>query len=523
VATLILSTKISIPPLREDYAPRPRLLERCAAGLARKLLLVSAPAGFGKTTLLTAWINHERRRSQIPFGWLSLERADGVPTRFWTYLIHALQVAVSHLGDVALGMLEASEQPPIENVLTVLLNAIAAYDQPLVLVLDDYHLLEAPAIHENLLFFLEHQPPHFHLVLATRIDPPWPLARLRARQQIVEVRQNDLRFTGEEAAKFLHRSMRLNLPPEDVAALDARTEGWIAGLQMAALSLQRQSDARAFVAAFTSNDRYIFDYLLEEVLQQQTPDVQDFLLKTAILDQMSHELCDATLERDDSQEILEYLERANLFLIPLDHERYWCRYHHLFAQLLVGHGKKLGFDDAPYHRRASAWLEAHRLPAAALGHALQAGDFAEAARIAEDNALVMLGQGHLGKLASWLDTLPEALTQARPWLCVAQAWLAVYAGKVEHTEQWLARAETLLHASVAVTQTAEERRISGHIAMIRSNPKGLALAEQWGHGEFVLSGYITRSGNRIDSKRCHRLLLQPRRKSGDLRYAGGQR
>ncbi len=472
-AALILSTKISIPPLREDCAPRPRLLEQCAAGLAHKLLLVSAPAGFGKTTLLTVWIHHEQQHHHVQFGWLSLDREDSAPTRFWTYFIHALQVAVPELGETALGMLEASEQPPIENALTVLLNAIVAHNQPLALVLDDYHLLEAPAIHESLLFFLEHQPPHFLLVLATRIDPPWPLARLRARQQIAEVRQNDLRFTNEEAAEFFHRSMRLHLASEDVAALGARTEGWIAGLQMAALSLQRQSDARAFVAAFTGSDRYIFDYLLEEVLQQQSPLVQEFLSKTAILDRMSHELCDVVLERTDSQEILAYLERANLFLIPLDHERRWYRFHHLFAQLLVSHGKKLGLDDAPYHRRASAWLEAHGLPAAALGHALQAEDFEEAARIAEDNALVMLGQGHLGTLAAWLDALPESLIHARPWLCVAHAWATIYAGKVEVTEQWLARAEIGLREGDWGARDDESRRIAGHIALIRAQVCGL--------------------------------------------------
>lgn len=473
MSALILSTKINVPPLRENHAPRPRLLEQCSTGLARKLLLVSASAGFGKTTLLTAWIQHERQHGQTRFGWLSLDRADSTLARFWTYFIRALQVAAPGLGETAMGMLEASEQPPIENILTVLLNTIAAYDQPLVLILDDYHLLEAPAIHESLLFFLEHQPPHFHLVLSTRIDPPWPLARLRARQQIAELRQSDLRFSDAEAAEFFQRSMQMRLPPEDVAALGARTEGWIAGLQMAALSLQRQSDARAFVAAFTSSDRYIFDYLLEEVLQQQSPDVQDFLLKTALLDQMSHELCDAMLERADSQEVLDYLERANLFLIPLDHERNWYRYHHLFAQLLQGHGKKLGLDDSPYHRRASAWLEAHGLPAAALGHALQAGDFAEAARIAEDNALVMLGQGHLGTLAAWLDALPESLVQARPWLCVAHAWVTIYAGKVEVTEQWLTRAETQLSESNRDAGDNKSRRIAGHVALIRSQICGL--------------------------------------------------
>lgn len=473
MSILILSTKINIPPLRQDCAPRPRLCEQCATGLARKLLLVSAPAGFGKTTLVTTWIHHERQRGQVQFGWLSLDRADSTPTRFWTYLIRALQVVAPGLGEAALMMLEASEQPSLENILTVLLNAIAAYNHSLALVLDDYHLLQAPAIHESLLFFLEHQPPHFHLVLVTRIDPPWPLARLRARQQIVEVRQGDLRFTVDEAAEFLHRSMRLDLPPEDVAALGARTEGWIAGLQMAAISLQQQADVREFVVAFTGSNRYILDYLLEEVLEQQTSAVQDFLLKTSILDQMSAPLCDAVLERDDSRDVLAYLERANLFLIPLDHERYWYRYHHLFAQLLVSLSKKLSMDDTLYHRRASAWLSHHGLPAAALGHALQARDFVEAAHIAEDNALVMLGQGHLGTLAAWLDALPDSLTQARPWLCVAHAWVTIYAGKVEVTEQWLRRAETQLHESGWDAGDDESRRIAGHVALIRSQVCGL--------------------------------------------------
>ncbi len=469
----ILSTKINIPPLREGYTPRPRLLAQLTAGLTRKLILVSAPAGFGKTTLLNVWLNHERQKGRAAFGWLSLERGDSVPTRFWTYFIRALQVAAPGSGEMALTMWDASEQPPIENILTVLLNAIDAWRKPLVLILDDYHRIDSAAVQTGMLFLLEHLPPHFHVALATRIDPPWPMARLRAQQDILEIRQHDLRFTPDEAADFLRDAMHLTLAHEDITALGKHTEGWIAGLQMAALSLRKQTDAPGFIAAFTRSDRYIFDYLLEEVLQKQLPATQDFLLKTAILDQFSAALCDALLERHDSADILADLERANLFLVPLDEERNWYRYHHLFAQLLQSHGQKCGLDYALYHRKASMWLETHGLPAAALGHALQANAVEDAARIAESNALVMLGQGHLGTLAAWLDALPIAITHARPWLCVARAWLAVYAGKAETAAQWLTQAETLLSTGKEDEQAAEFRRIVGHIALIRSQVCGL--------------------------------------------------
>ncbi|MBN1876977.1 MAG: hypothetical protein JXA33_22335 [Anaerolineae bacterium] len=441
MSALILSTKISIPPLREDCAMRPRLLEQCATGLGRKLLLVSAPAGFGKTTLLTAWINHERQRRQVRFGWLSLDREDSTLARFWAYFIRALQVAAPEVGAAALGMLETSAPAPVETVLTVLLNAIAAYNQPLVLVLDDYHLLEAVAIHESLRFFLEHQPAHFHLVLATRVDPPWPLARLRARQQIAELRQSDLRFTDEEAAEFFHRSMRLDLSPADIAALDARTEGWIAGLQMAALSLQRQSDTRAFITAFTSSNRYIFDYLLEEVLQQQSPAVQDFLLKTAILEQMTVPLCDAVLERNDSQDTLAYLERDNLFLIPLDHERRWYRYHHLFADLLRKQFESVYPDQvARSHLRASAWYESQGAIHEAVMHTQAAGDDDRVVYLIERYAGKALMQGELMRVCRWIEVLPEETIRARSLLCLVRAWTLITAPDTrKHAASWLER------------------------------------------------------------------------------------
>ena len=465
--------------MREGYVPRPRLIDCLAAGLTHKLTLVSAPAGFGKTTALGAWIDRERQRGRVAFGWLSLDREDSNPVRYWATFIHALQTVIPHVGAGALAMLESNEGTPLHAILTSLLNEVDACKRPIVLVLDDFHRIDASTIHEGMIFLVEHQPPHFHLVLATRIDPPWPIARLRAQRGLLELRQDDLRFTREEAADFLRHSMGLDLLQEDVDALDAHTEGWIAGLQMAALSLQHQADTRGFVAAFGDSDRYIFDYLLEEVLQKQPLTVQEFLLRTAILNRVSAPLCDEMLERGDSREVLDYLERANLFLTPLAGAPLaaggmrWFRYHALFARLLQNHGRRLGLDYGLYHRRAGSWLEAHDLPAEALGHVLEAGAFEQAARIAEENALAMLDQGQLGTLASWLDALPKAMAQARPWLCVARGWVAVYAGKLETTEHWTSRAEAALSSSVRNLGEAEAMRIAGHVAAIRAYAAGL--------------------------------------------------
>lgn len=475
---LILFTKITIPPLREAYVPRPRLLTQLAAGVRRKLILVSAPAGFGKTTLLNAWAtrasgDRERHAGDIRFAWLSLDREDNIPARFWSYFIHALQRPLPNLGATALAMLEAGEHPDLKRILTTLLNALATLDRPLVLILDDYHLIHAPTIHEGMSFLIEHLPPHFHLALATRIDPPWSLARWRAQHTLLEVHRCDLRFSQEEATDFLRNAMHLTLTREEVAALDTRTEGWIVGLQMAALSLQRHPDAPGFIAAFTGGHPYVFDYLLEEVLEQQRPAIQEFLLRTAFLKRLSPALCDAVLERDDSAAFLDELDRANLFLTPVDPERRWYRYHPLFAHLLQRRGEQLHLDLVSLRRRASAWFEEHGRPVAALEHALQADDAERAARIAEENSLILLGQGHLGTLSAWLDALPETFTLGRPWLCVTRAWLAVYAGRLEATERWLARAEDLLRRPPH-REGVDARRISGHVATIRSYALGLS-------------------------------------------------
>ena len=362
----LLATKFYVPTLRPGVISRPRLLERFGTSLRHKLILVSAPAGFGKTTAINEWI----AGLSGSVAWLSLDMGDNDPIRFWTYLIAALQTVQPGLGESAQEMLHNPQPLPLEAILTALINEIASSPKTLVLVLDDYHQIEAQAVHDGLIFLLENQPQNFHLVVAGRSDPPWPLARLRGRQEVAEFREQDLRFDAEETTAFLNRSMHLDLSEVDILALKEHTEGWIAGLQMAALSLRGQDDAHRFVTSFTASNRFIFDYLIEEVLRKQSAEVQDFLLKTSILDQLCGPLCDAVLERANSQQVLEYLDRAHLFLTPLDDQRNWYRYHHLFADLLRGQLEKNLPEHADLHRRACGWLEARGFSANALGHAL---------------------------------------------------------------------------------------------------------------------------------------------------------
>ncbi|MBU4440277.1 MAG: hypothetical protein L6276_05540, partial [Acetobacterium sp.] len=330
--TPIIVTKLFSPPLRPEVIHRPHLTMRLEEGRRRQLTLVSAPAGFGKTTLVSEWISG----SGQPVAWLSLDADDNDITRFLTYLVYSLQAILINIGEGLLGMLEAPQPPPPEFVLTILMNEISSVSDHFFLILDDYHIIDAKPVNDALAFLLEHLPQQMHLVIATREDPSLPLARLRARGQLTELRAADLRFSFSEATVFLSQVMGLNLSDKDIADLENRTEGWIVGLQLAALSLQGQTDTTGFIRAFTGSHRYILDYLIEEVLQQQPGNVQSFLLHTSILDRMSGPLCDAVLLNPSAsgQETLEYLERANLFIVPLDAERRWFRYHHLFAELL---------------------------------------------------------------------------------------------------------------------------------------------------------------------------------------------
>ena len=411
--TELLTSKLFIPPLRPSLVPRPRLVQLLNEGLhtRRKLTLVSAPAGFGKTTLVVAWL----KQIDLPAAWLSLDEADNDLPRFLAYLAAAFQQVDEEIGAPLLSALQSPQLPPVEKVLTGLLNEIALRTDPLILVLDDYHLLTEAAILGVIEFLLHHQPPQLHLVLTTREDPDLPLARLRARDQLTEIRARDLRFTQEETDAFLRGVMGLALSEQDVAALEDRTEGWAVGLQLAGLSMQKQADLKSFIADFSGSHRHILDYLTDEVIQQQPEDIRTFLLQTAILDRLSGPLCDALTGRDDSDRLLAHLEAANLFVIPLDEERRWYRYHHLFSDLLRSQLARSQPEWIPeLHRRASRWYEENGDIQAAVDHALQDTDLTQAAHLIEQHAIPKLYQGEVAMVVGWFDRLPEAILAVCP-------------------------------------------------------------------------------------------------------------
>ncbi|HEV2654984.1 MAG TPA: hypothetical protein VGT82_08490, partial [Ktedonobacteraceae bacterium] len=432
--SLLLTTKLIIPPLRPGYVARPRLFEKLEAARQRPLTLLAAPAGFGKTLLLSAWAQ------QQPVAWLSLDSSDNDPTQFWMYVFAALDTIQPGIGQAPLSLLQ-SEQA-IETVLATLLNALGALPHTITLVLDDYHAINALPIQRGMIFLLEHLPPQFHIIIASRVDPPLPLARLRARHQLAELRIDDLRFTFEEAATFLRDVMGLQLAADDIAALEARTEGWIAGLQLAALSMQGRNDVSSFVAAFAGSHRYIVDYLTEEVLRQQSESIRAFLLQTSLLERLNGSLCDAVTEQENGQATLERLEQANLFLLPLDDERRWYRYHHLFAEALRFRLSQTYADLQPtLHIRASLWFERHDLLPEAVDHAFAARDYERAATLIEPILYPMFNRGTHATVRRWLQALPEEVLYARPSLCLQYAWAFMYVGELTSCERPLVAAE----------------------------------------------------------------------------------
>jgi LuxR family maltose regulon positive regulatory protein len=436
MAVPLLKTKLYTPPLRPEIVARPRLIERLNVGLHRRLTLVSAPAGFGKTTLLSEWT----AQCQCPVAWVSLDESDNDPAHFWAYFVAALRTVQIDVEDIGQAMLQSPRLPPVESTLTPLINQLAVAPHPFALVLDDYHTIDAQPIHAGVTFLIDHLPPQVHLVIATRVDPPLPIARLRGRAQLAELYQTDLCFTSEEVGDFLNQVMGLNLSAESIAALERRTEGWIAGLQMAAISMQGRDDVTGFVQAFTGSHRYILDYLSEEVLRQQSNEVQRFLFQTSILDRLCGELCDAVMAVGDSspvdaQSILEHLERSNLFVVPLDGERCWYRYHHLFADLLRRRLQREMPDLVPdLHHRASAWYEEHGLVAEAVGHALSAGDFEPAADLIEQAGWVTFTRGEMTTILGWVAALPKDLVRSRPRIRVLNAWAMAKSGHLEGIE-----------------------------------------------------------------------------------------
>jgi LuxR family transcriptional regulator, maltose regulon positive regulatory protein len=443
----LLATKLHLPRPHPGFLPRRRLLDQLAAAAERELTLVCAPAGFGKTSLLADWA----RRSAGPVAWLSLEAGDNDPARFWRYLAAALDQVWQGVGGLVTALLRGPQPASLEAVVTALVNTLAVHSDQVALVLDDYHLMETPEIHDSLAFLLDRLPSQLRLLLASRADPPLPLARLRARGQLAELRERDLRFTPVETAQFLGEVMGLALPAGSQAALAARTEGWVAGLQLAGLSLQGHADPAGFVATFSASNRYVLDYLSEEVLARQPEPLVGFLLETSVLERLSGELCDAVTGRTDSQALLEAIERANLFLVPLDEVRGWWRYHHLFADLLQARLRQERPERIPgLHRAAAAWSEEHGLADQAVHHALAAGEVEGAARLIERHFDAVLRRAEDATLARWLAALPAELVRARPRLCLVEAYWALIDGRLEQAARLLEDAER------AVATTAEE-------------------------------------------------------------------
>jgi LuxR family maltose regulon positive regulatory protein len=437
-----------MPPLRSAIVPRPRLTRVLNDSLTRSLTVICAPAGFGKTTLMSEWRAADR---SVPLAWVSLDEADSDPVRFWQYIIAAFNRLHAGVGDIALAMMRSPQPPPLDATLTALINDLAALPADFLLVLDDYHTITSQAVHEALAFLLDHLPAPLHVIILSRADPPLPLSRLRARRQLLELRANDLRCTTDETAAFLNQVMRLDLTEADVSALEARTEGWIAGLQLAALSMQGRDDAAAFIASFQGDDRYVLDYLVEEVLLRQPVTVQEFLLDTSILARMTAALCQVVTGREDTQTVLEHLEHSNLFIVPLDNARRWYRYHHLFADLLRHRLQQAHPDRVPdLQRRAAQWFEQRQLMDEAITHLLAAKDFDRAAQlIGRMVRPVYFARSEPHTLLNWISALPAEIIAANPAVGIGQAWCRLSFGQFDQVAEHCAAVTATLGDTLA--------------------------------------------------------------------------
>lgn len=468
--TPIVATKLYLPPLRPILVSRPHLIERLSGGLHRKLTLISAPAGFGKTTLVSEWI----ALIKLPTAWLALGEEESDPHRFLMYLVAALQTIMPAVGERVLHELQSPQLSPPEAVLAPLLNELATIKVPFVLVLDDYHTINEKLVDQILLYLLTHQPPQMHLIIVTREDPRLPLGRLRAQDQLTELQASHLGFTPSEAATFLTQVMGLTLSVHDIARLSERTEGWIAGLQLAALAMQGHQDVPAFIRMFAGDHRFIVDYLVEEVLQRQPEPVRNFLLQTAILERLNGSLCDAVTGQQEGNERLELLERGNFFVVPLDNRHHWYRYHHLFAEVLATHLQAEQPDQVPVlHQRASVWYEQHGFATSAIQHAFASEDFERAANMIELAVPEIRRSRQETLLLGWLKMLPDHLIRFRPVLSVGYAWALLAAGELESVHARLQDAERWLDAPVdagemVVVDKEEFYRLPGAIAIYRA-------------------------------------------------------
>ena len=462
----LLLTKFYVPAVRSEQVSRPRLNDMLNSGMGKKLILVSAPAGYGKTTLVSKWL----RETGTPCAWLSLDIEDNSPVRFLQYILGSVQTAIPDMGGNMPGMLQSAQPAQYENLVNNLVNELASLSGPFVLVLDDFHMINDKAVLNIVNYFLEHLPDQKVLVLLTRIDPPLPLSRLRVRNQLVDIRADQLRFTRDETAAFLNNVMGLSLSSNDLAAIEARTEGWIASLQLAALSMQSREDIHGFVSAFTGSHHYVMDYLLEEVLRVQSETVSTFLLRTSVLEQMCGALCESVVGTDtggppDGQAMLETLEKMNLFVIPLDDERRWYRYHHLFADVLSKRLEQQYPRLLPeLHQRASEWFEQNGLIPEAIRHALTAGDQDRVIQLIEQNGPLLLIGGELTNLSNWIKAV-ESRSLTHPWIHIMKAWLFILTGKLERAEEVFQTAEKLISSLEA---DKEFKVMQGAIATGRS-------------------------------------------------------
>jgi LuxR family maltose regulon positive regulatory protein len=546
----LLETKLHVPKAPSGLVERRRLLELIREGAARRLTVIVAPAGFGKTTLASAWLAHEGQSRSA--AWVSLDPTENDPVLFWAYVITTLQRVGACVGNNPMALLH-SGQAPMDSVLTALINDVTAADRDVTLVLDDYHVIEAPPVHAGLTFLLDHLPPRMHVVITTRVDPPLALARLRARGELVELRAPDLRFTADEVTRFLNEAMSLRLSSSDAARLEQRTEGWITGLKLAALSLQRREDMRGFVDAFSGDNRYIADYLVDEVLRSEPEHVARFLLDTAILDRLSGPLCDATTGENGSQALLEDLERRSLFIVALDDTRTWFRYHQLFADVLRKQAlRRDGAGVRAAHGRASAWHATHGARTDAVQHALAAEDFPRAAQLLEQ---AWPEKDRSYESRRWLDrvrALPQDLVRARPVLSMGYAWALMNSGELEAAEPRLRDVEGWLEthddarlrteaasARVYLTQslgdvpgTLEHARralelVPAHDIGQRATATALLALAHWGRGELDAAhgtfgdalGLMRQSGHDLDVIRGIFVLGDIRAAQGRLRAA----
>jgi LuxR family maltose regulon positive regulatory protein len=513
----ILSTKLHVPESRENIVRRPGLLERMNLGAGRKLTLVSAPAGFGKTTVVSSW----NAQGSLPIAWLSLDSADRDARRFLFHLVAAIRTVAPDIGSSMIGALESAPQINQEVVFTNLINEIDGMDGHCHLVLDDYHLIDNPHIDEGMSFLLDHLPGNLHLIIITREDPQLPLARLRARNQMVEIRAEDLRFNPDDAAAFFRANSDLDLSREDILALDQRTEGWVAGLQLAAISLHGRGDNREFIRSFTSNRRYIIDYLAEEVLDRQPRQLRDFLMKTSILDEFCASLCDALTGETDGHQTLEILARKNLFLVPVDQECEWYRYHHLFADAMRNAlTARRPEEPATLHRRASRWYAEHQRPHTAIRHALSAGDNQLAADLIEGFWGGMKSNYESGEWIGQVTALPEEIIRRYPVLCAGYGWVLLYQGELAGAETWFSAAEKWMDST-------EDRREMMRIAdpqQFAMLPASLRSARAFMHlagGEYPQTVEEARKALELAGDSTHISRTQAWSMLGIAQYAGG--